>query len=162
MMPPAWLNSFDDIFLSLDNSAAIQQMIGKEDFFAGPVGGLAWQDFIRRYADSQAIEGLRCGWMAIVERRVAPDHWPAAFPFRSGWVVSLRPVEDQGVAAHIFPSPLYALEAVVCQPMLDSAEHLVRLSHRHSASCVGRMAPTAQCVVVLRASNVRLKKRDRK
>ncbi|HEX3050265.1 MAG TPA: hypothetical protein VHP83_06385 [Aggregatilineaceae bacterium] len=131
---PEWLNSFDDLFIGLDESAVIRRVVGVPHWETSEtiaLEGLSWADFTMRYADPEARSGLHYSWLAVVERRVAPHHWPPFLYFRNGWKIALRATNRDGLvafAAHIFPSVETQLNNLLGQQVLTSIERLVRVS----------------------------------
>lgn len=109
----AWLKPFDDVFLGLDASAVIQQVVGMIDPGPGSaVQGLTWPQFVQQYAHESFREGLKIAWIAMAEKRVAPPHWSHVLPFKAGMIVRLRPIEgDPGLsfAAHLSTAGAYNL-----------------------------------------------------
>ena len=101
----SWLKPLGDTFLGLDSNAAIRHVIGvieiAPDVTITHLQGLKWLEFVEKYAEASAQEGLRYGWQAIAEQQLAPIYWPLYFPFKPGVIARIRPVTDDPDVAYV-------------------------------------------------------------
>jgi hypothetical protein len=129
-----WLEPFGDMFLGLDASAVIRRVIGVNQGIANrPVEdlrGLSWQEFITRFADESARDGLRYVWLAVARRAIAPGYWPLYLPFKAGVIASLRAVDGDPeipFAVHLSSSSECHVDTLIGSHALEAMERMVRL-----------------------------------
>ena len=140
----SWIKALGDIFLGLNSAAVIQRVIGHVDIVPDltikHIVGLSWQEFVERYADQTARDGLRYAWLALAEGRVAPAHCPSYLPFKPGMAARLRPVQDDPIvsfAIHIAAPIEQEFNTVIGKHALDITDRLTRLIRRLDSGVTG-------------------------
>jgi hypothetical protein len=129
-----WLRPFGDLFLGLDTSAVIQRVVGANRGVANwpsdSIRGLSWQEFITRFADESARDGLRYVWLAVARHAVAPGCWPPYVPFKTGVIARLRAIDDVPdipFAVHLSSSSECHLDTLIGTCALEAVDRMVRL-----------------------------------
>ncbi len=132
-----WVKPFEVCFLGLHRDGTVQRVFGTVETTLGQpatqVVGLSWPVVVEKYADEPVRRGLNDAWRAIAAEGVAPAHWPAYLPFRTGVSARLRPVADDpaiAFAVQLSTQVGCGLDDLLGHSMAQVMERVVRLG-RH-------------------------------